>query len=235
MSLIDWTFLILAWILIGILYYRIYQRKEVKPKLWKSVVAVLMGLFSFSINITFRESMLNISILPLGVFLLYLVLGRNHQEERWLRYRSFAWLGFLANYVFLVFAFITPFIGDLLYSKASLSTYLSSIEEARIITTHPSGSFNAVDKTSLQQQINLATKQEIDSEAWFAETLESFEIKGRNEKFPYQLVGVDSKVGSGLQTLIYIEDDGKGMLVSTQKQQVYFRMEQPILTWEKVD
>ncbi|MBM6617400.1 hypothetical protein [Bacillus suaedaesalsae] len=235
MVLIDWVFLILAWVIIGIFFYRLYQKKIEKPKLWKSIVVVFIGLFSFSINLPFKESILNIAILPLGIFLLYLVIGRNHQGERWLRYRSFAWLGFFGNYVFLAFALVTPYIGDLIYPKDSLSTYISSIKDAQVITIHPSASSNSINETSLQEQIKSASEQEIVSEEWYAEAHESLEIKGRKEKFPYQLVGVEPKVGSGLHTMIYIEQDGKGLLVSTQKRQVYFRTEQPILMWEEGD
>ena len=67
-------------------------------------------------------------------------------------------------------------------------------------------------------------QEEVFSDQWYEDTYMT-ESNKRNERFPYQLIGTSSKWGSGLETIIYIEDDGKGILLSTPKEQLYFRSE----------
>ena len=90
---------ILAWSSIIFLAYRVYKKQSVRPKVWKILLVMFVGLFSFSINWNMFDTMVKFPILPLGVWILYFILkGR---EERWQTYRSFAWLGFWANFIFL--------------------------------------------------------------------------------------------------------------------------------------
>ena len=51
----------------------------------------------------------------------------------------------------------------------------------------------------------------------------------RKERFPYLLTGVKPKWGSGIPTLIYLEEDGKGILITTPKKQLYFRSQQALV------
>lgn len=53
------------------------------------------------------------------------------------------------------------------------------------------------------------------------------------ERFPYILLGASPKWGSGYESTIYIESDGKGMLISTEKEQYYFRSSESILKGRK--
>ena len=51
----------------------------------------------------------------------------------------------------------------------------------------------------------------------------------RKERFPYLLTGTKPKWGSGIPTLNFLEKDGKGILITTPKRQLYFRAEQTLL------
>ena len=47
--------------------------------------------------------------------------------------------------------------------------------------------------------------------------------------FHIYLLEASSKWGSGLHTIIYIENDGKGILISTPQEQLYFRSEDSLI------
>ncbi|CAM5222527.1 hypothetical protein UACE39S_02711 [Ureibacillus acetophenoni] len=68
-----------------------------RTKRAKIAVAIVVGLFTFSIN--FGNEMMKISILPLGVWILYFAF--RNKGESWEKYRAYAWLGFWANFIFL--------------------------------------------------------------------------------------------------------------------------------------
>lgn len=55
----------------------------------------------------------------------------------------------------------------------------------------------------------------------------------RNERFPYQLAGTSPKWGSDLRPIIYIEADGKGLLISAPQKQLYFRSKESLLKGEE--
>ena len=219
---------ILSWCVIGFLAFRIYKKQEVKPKIWKVLVCILAGIFSFSINIPFSEQVLKISILPLGVWILYWIL--KSKEGRWEKYRAFAWLGFFANYLFLATYLLSIPLQHAVYPESQLSTFIGNTEKARVLNTHPSALNYSLNKKSLLDQIPTMKQNSIQGMQWYDEE----EIRGegsikRNERFPYQLIGTSSKWGSGIKTNIYMEADGKGLLISTPRKQLYFRSEESLL------
>ncbi|MGG1662485.1 hypothetical protein [Brevibacillus sp. NRS-1366] len=212
---------ILGWVVIVFFAYRIYQKHIVKPKVWKIPLIILAGLFSFSINWNMFDTIFKLPILPLGVWILYFVF--KGKDERWQTYRSFAWLGFGANFIFFASTLITIPLHHVIYPKDELSVYISNVENASIINIHPSAKDRSLNKDSLLKQLDTLRQEAIYSDQWYKETYINTESNKRNERFPYQLIGTSSKWGSGLHTLIYIEDDGKGILLSTPKKQLYFR------------
>lgn len=231
---IDFTFnaiaivaAVLAWSVIGIIAYRIYKRQIEKPKVWKVLIAIFIGLFSFTINFNLDNTMLKIPILPLGVWILYLIF--KGKAERWQIYRSFAWLGFLANFIFLLSTLVTIPVHHVIYPENEPSTYISAVENASIITTHPSAKNCTLNKEKLLEQLHIMRQEIIYSNQWYEETYQNTESNNRNERFPYQLIGTSPKWGSGLNSIIYIENDGKGILISTPKKQLYFRSKDSIL------
>ncbi|MEH7245400.1 hypothetical protein V7114_01285 [Neobacillus niacini] len=214
---------ILAWSVLGYLAYRIYQKQMRKPKIWKILIVLYIGLFSFSFEWSMFETMIKIPILPLGVWLLYIVV--KGKGERWQTYRSFAWLGFLANFIFLLSTLVAVPIHQAIYHENELSTYISTVDNASINPIHSSAENLTLNNEKLLEQLHEMKQETIYSDQWYEETYMNAESTSRKERFPYQLIGTSPKWGSGLQTIIYLEEDGKGILLSTSKKQLYFRSE----------
>lgn len=211
---------IVAWAVIAILLARMYKRKPVKLKVWKIIVVFFVGLFSFSIKWTIHDTLINLSILPLGVWILLLFKGRH---ERWPYYRSFAWFGFFANYLLLAASLVSVPLNDAIYPEDQLSTYLSNVENASVIKTHPSAGDQSLSKKDLVEQIPNMKKKGLLSEEWYQEAFVNVDSKKRTERFPYMLAGTTPRFGSGLHMLVYLERDGKGLLIKTPKKQIYYR------------
>lgn len=226
-DLIAFIFGFLAWCVIGIIAYHIYKKQAAKPKVWKVIVSVLAGIFCFSINLQFFGELLKIPILPLGVWILYWILKR--KEGRWQIYRRFAWLGFYANFIFLAATLIAIPAHLLLYPEDEISTYISNVENAAIINIHPSAGDHSLNIEKLQSQLHNMSQATIYSEEWYEETFMRSDSKKINERFPYQLTGTRTKWGSGVESIIYIEADGKGILVTAPEKQLYYRFEDSLL------
>ncbi|MGG3560566.1 hypothetical protein ABES03_02860 [Neobacillus rhizosphaerae] len=227
LNLIELIFDLISWAIIGLIAYRLYKHNPDKSKVWKIIVCIYIGLFSFSINWNVADTPIKVAILPLGVWILYWFL--KSKEGRWERYRSFAWLGFWANFIFLTATLLSIPIHQFFYSEDELSTYISHVEGASVITTHPSANEQTLDKGSLQKQLPNMKPVVNHGIEWYNE-IESVggEDTKRNEKFPYQITGFTPKWGSNLHAVIYIEADGKGLLISTPKKQLYFRSKESL-------
>ncbi len=219
---------VFEWSIICLLAYRSYKRLVVKPKVWKVILAILVGLFSFTINMEWFNTLVKIPILPLGVWILYGVLNR--KEDRWDTYRLFAWIGFLGNFIFLAGTLISIPVYSMIYSLNDPSTYITDDKEASVISIHPEGEDVVLDKKRLMKQLPSMKQEEIEGGRWYEEMyLKSDSSTNRNELFPYQLVGTSSKWGSGLDPVIYMERDGKGLLFTTSRNQYYFRYHDSVI------
>ncbi|WP_428909971.1 hypothetical protein [Niallia sp. Krafla_26] len=217
----------LAWVFMIFLAYRIYKKQTVKPKIWKILLVMFVGLFSFSINWTMFDEMVKFPILPLGVWILYFIFNR--KEERWQMYRPFAWLGFWANFIFLASTLIAIPVHHVVYPKDEPTTYLSRVENSSMIHIHPSAKDLSLNKEILLQQLPTLKQETFFLDQWYEDTYMDTEPNDRNERFPYQLIGTSPKWGSGIDAIIYMEDDGKGLLISTPQKQLYFRSEKSFL------
>jgi hypothetical protein len=227
-NIVDIFMAIIVWIVIAFITYKIYKKNKNKsPVLWKAIVIILVGIFSFTVNLSMEDVYIKIPILPLGVGLVYLFLKR--KEGQWELYRSFAWFGFIANFIFLAFNLASIPVDHAIYPKDEPATFISNIEEATIIEIHPSGEKVTLDKEALLENIDSWKQEHIQSIQWYDEIERDTEPGERKELFPYQLAGVQAKWGSGLDSLIYIEEDGKGILLTTPKQQLYFRSEESLI------
>lgn len=224
---VDFVIGLLAWGMIGLIAYNIYRKQEVRPKIWKVIIFIFIGIFSFSINWSMDGVLLRFSVLPLGVWILYFF--SKGKEGIWQRYRSFAWLGFMANYLFLAATLLSIAFNQMLYPKDEPNTYISTIEEGSIISVHPSGKNKVLNKESLMKELPTMSQETIVNDLWYEDTYADMDPTTKDERFPYQFIGTKPKWGSGLRTNIFIESDGKGILVSTQDKQLYFRSEQSIL------
>ncbi|MFK9092681.1 hypothetical protein [Bacillus salipaludis] len=223
---------LLAWCAIGMLAYRFYKRQPEKSKIWKVIICMLVGLFSFSLNWRLFDTPVKFAIMPLGVWILYFLL--KGKEGRWERYRRFAWLGFLANYIFLAGTLLAVPLQHIIYPENELATYISDTEEASIIPIHPSAMNRSLDQKSLRKQLHSMAAKSVQSQQWYYEDdMAREDSTNRPERFPYLLTGTSAKLGSGLKTMIYIEADGKGMLVTTAKKQLYFLSKESLLKGDK--
>lgn len=226
-NVIEMVMGLFSWGIIVYLAYRIYKKQTVNPKWWKILIVFIVGLFSFSINWNMYGSMIKLSILPLGVWILYFFLKGN--EERWQKYRHYAWLGFMANFIFLASTLLSMSAHSLIYPKDQLSTYISNIEDATIIPIHPSAKQVSMNKEVLNSELETMEQHRILNDTWYNDTYVNTEPNNRNERFPYQLIDTLPQWGSGLQATVYIEGDGKGMLITTSKNQLYFRSDDSFL------
>lgn len=226
-SLVSWA-IIFSWA------YRVYYNRAEKPKSWKVVLVFWIGLFSFSGNFPIGDTVVKVALLPLGVWILYGVLHKKNEGESWLKYRQFAWIGFFANYLFMLMAIATPFAHDLFYEEKDISTYIAHGESASLLRIHdsaPKATFNLGSfKTEANMDFDLNQVSSID---WYNETIEALTDDVKEERFPFALIGTEPKWGSGVSSYIFIERDGKGILISTPKEQLYFRTAKPIISFEE--
>lgn len=221
MNIITAVTVTLVWCYIGFQAYRLYKNHPEKISAWKSVLVLLIGIFTFSFNIPLFDSIIRIPILPLGVWIIYLFLkGRSNQ---WHVYRPLAWLGFFANFLFLLAAIASLVVYPIIFSEKEVTTYISNVENASIIPIHPSAKEHSLNKDALRNEISKLKQDRIFSAKWYEETYINASSNKMQERFPYLLVGTTPKWGSGLKTITYIEKDGKGILISTSKKQFYFR------------
>ena len=219
-----------AWGSIIILARHIYGKQDLKPIIWKLAVVIFVGLFSFSINLPYMDQQIKLAIHPLGVWILFGIYSRTHDGKCCEKYRKYAWLGFFANFIFLAVSLINPLIHSVIFPANEISTYLSDINKGKIIQTHPSAHIKVLDRDSLLVQLDSIKEEPVHSEKWYYEAFESgIEPSKAEERFPYQLAGIKAKWGSGIDPMIFVEQDGKGILISTGQKQVYFRAEEIFL------
>lgn len=230
-NIIEIATSILGWLIVGILAFHLYKKQLEKPKAWKMLIVILVGLFSFSINWNAFDTLLQIAILPLGVWILYAFLKR--KDGRWKKYRPFAWLGFWANFIFLSTTFIAIPIDHLVYPENEPLTYISNIENESVIAIHPSAKEHMLVKENLQKQIHNLKPKTFFSDEWYTETYMEAGTGKRKERFPYLLIDTLPKWGSGLAPTIYIERDGKGLLIAAPNKQYYFQSDELLIEEEK--
>ncbi|EOR20902.1 hypothetical protein A499_24534 [Niallia nealsonii AAU1] len=230
MNIIGWG------ILIGLVYFQ-YRRRTEKPVIWKMLIVVYIGLFCFNFQFPLGDIQMKIAILPLGVWILVLVFGK--KKERWNVYRPFAWIGFFGNYIFLITTLLISPIQNFMYPTDKLETFLAELDDPEITLIHPSGKQAELNKKVFSESLSLWESREMDTQQWYYESFpevmeeelddEEYASYQTTERFPYILLGATSKWGSGYESTIYIETDGKGMIISTEKSQCYFRTSKSIL------
>ncbi|MCA1054382.1 hypothetical protein LCM10_05235 [Rossellomorea aquimaris] len=219
----------LVWLVIGLAAYRYYRKKEVKPRVWKVLLVLVVGQFAFTINRDFAGTLVKFPVLPLGVWIMYGFLSRS--EDRWEKYRPFAWLGFSSSFLFMIASLVwIPFYSTV-YPASDPTTYIGNVSKASIVSIHPTGRDDRMlDRDGLKEQLPFMKQNEVDSDGWYEEMHnESDGERNKNERFPYVLQNVSSAWGSGGNPVVYVEKDGKGILVTTFREQYYYRCEESIL------
>ncbi|OEF96115.1 hypothetical protein [Desulfuribacillus alkaliarsenatis] len=226
MNIIEVLVVTLSWSLIIYLMYYFYQKQEVKPKIWKVCIALLGGFFTLDFNFPILNTLIKMPILPLGVWMLYWY--ASSREGAWDKYRRFAWLGFSANFIFIAAIILSIFLHSAAYPKSNISTYIAHYEEAVIIQLHPSAAEVVFDKESFDLLLPSFEEEQLDAVDWYNDML-FLESHERVELFPYYLSGTTPKWGSGLLIMIYVEKDGKGVLIDSVDKQRYFRSHESLL------
>lgn len=227
-NLVPDAAIVLCWVLLVVSLIYTYRKQGGRETIWKLLLVYFVGVFSFSFTITYFKEPLQIAILPLGVWLLYAVLVR---RGSWERYRRYAWIGFFSNYLFLVSTLIAFPVQDVVYAPDELTTYVADASEARVYTIH-NGANETVQLVphfqELAEQAQL-TPMQVDDWYYDSHFLEEGQLP---ERFPYVITGVQARWGSGYTPSIYVEKDGKGLLIVTNKQSRYYRTEQSLLRGE---
>ena len=227
MNIVAFASTILCWGIIILIALKLTKKQQLSLWNWKLIVAILVGLFSFSLTIQFQDNAVKIAVLPLGVWILFAFLRK--RRESWEKYRKFAWLGFFSNYLFLAVSFLVEPIHESIFPTEQLSTYIGARSDIEIENLHPSAKQQQYIIDNLQQALTDFESTEFSVIEWYNETYFNYERPKIEERFPYLVVGHEPKWGSGVATSIYIERDGKGILLSTTKTQYYFRSEHSIL------
>src|SRR5690606_41578342 len=96
---------------------------------------------------------------------------------------------------------------------------------------HPSAEQSVfIDISQLEEQLAHMMEVKIDSQGWYLD-IHDRKINEQEvvEKFPYMIVDVKGRWGSGYYSLIYVEHDGKGILITSNKNKYYYRFEQSIV------
>lgn len=232
MSIFGWV------ILIGAVCY-LYRRQTVKPVLWKMAIVVYVGLFCFNFQFPVGDSdtPMKIAILPLGVWILILVFAK--KKERWKVYRPYAWMGFFWNYIFLITTLLISPLQNFLYPTDKVENFLAELDDPGITLIHPSGKQAVLNREAFIESLSSWELREMDTQRWYYESFPEIieeELDEEEpvphqttERFPYILLGASPKWGSGYESTIFIEADGKGMLISTEKGQYYFQSSDSIL------
>lgn len=217
-NIMGWGMIIL-WIIIR------YRKQKEKPAIWKAVLAALAGIISFSWNMMLMDMVVRIAVLPLGVWLLHFFL-RKHRYEM---YRPYAWIGFWSNYIFLAAMLLSTMIHSVMYPINNADTYLAHVEQAVLIPTHPTAPQAVLHPKQLQSLIPKLKQAEDQTYTWYSQS----SIKGnpdyQMERFPYVVINTHARWGSGLQSMVNLERDGKGLLITTEKRQFYYRSEEPLV------
>jgi hypothetical protein len=225
-NIIAILFSVLSWsLVIALVIYRFFKQQQKKPTLWKALLISLIGVFSFTINLDLFDTMVKIPVLPLGVWMVYGYL----RKKSWGTYRIYAWIGFMANFIFLVTTVISTPVHNGIYPKAEVSTYIANVDDAAIVQIHPSASEAAFHKEQFEMQLDKLQLSVVQSDQWYLNAKLESSSSYHKERFPYQLTGTEPRWGSGIQTVIYIEDSGRGILITTSKHQVYYTSSEPLL------
>ncbi len=225
---VRWVLTVAAWLIILVLLIRHYKRQESKPVIWKAVLALAVGIAAVPLHINMFGISAKLAVLPIGVGLIYMLI----KNESWQRYRKFAWAGFWSNYVMLVVALLSGMLFSLVYPKGDLSIYLAHVDKAELVETHHSSPLARLSIDSLKTSMDKAVLQEnYPALEWNTQSMQEGEALYQKEQFPFMLSGVQPRWGSGLDSAVFVERDGQGLLVITDSDYLYFRSGEPFVSF----
>ncbi|MGM9987412.1 MAG: hypothetical protein ACI35O_09315 [Bacillaceae bacterium] len=220
----TWITFVLSTGILLCLFLFTFKRQSTKPKWYWALLICYVGMFSFSFNFNVKEMPFQLPLLPLGVWIVYFLL---RPRKRWNTYRPFAWLGFLNAFLFSFIGLLTIPLGHLLYPTNELSSYISTTDSAYVILSSEDSNIQTLDKDSLNKQLSTAKVNHSLSIEWY---YNNFSNGHPSESFPYMLMETTSPFGSGNPPpQIFIQYDGKGLLITKNNHQHYFQFQTSIL------
>lgn len=229
-DIVSVLFSVFAWIIYITIVVRLYLKQQEKPAIWKLILVSIIAMASLSIYLN-EERTLKFPLLPLGFWAVYLWL----RKKTWKKYRAYAWSGFLSELLFLIAAVVAIPVYNWIYPHGVIKTYIADTVNAAVVPVHPSASLARLDQELFNQSMMDFQLSEVDGDQWYRNSIMESESYYQRERFPYQLVGTSPRWGSGIPTVIYIEDDGKGILITIPDQQYYYRFEERVIEIEGLE
>ena len=223
MNLVEVVVYSFCWLIIFVIAFTLYKKQEIKPIIWKAVIVYFVGKFAFSFNYPIEQQAINIALIPLGVIAIYILFSKRPNFNTYL---NIAWFGFFSNYVFLIGTLLTIPLYSFVYDKNDIHTYMSRLENIEILSIHPSANDNIAVRTSIFEQIEAAKENPLMNMVWYYESVGDERVDV--ERFPYILANVVPKWGSNITATIYVEKDGKGLLIATPTKHLYYRLDESI-------
>ncbi|RJX39066.1 hypothetical protein D3P09_16330 [Paenibacillus pinisoli] len=221
-SIVGWT-IVLCWIILR------YRKLQEKPAIWKMILAALVGILSISIHVSVFSTAVKLSVVPIGVLLVFLFM----RNGTWSTYRRFAWIGFFSSYILVATTLLGSWLHQTVYDKTDPATYLADIQQVQVIGIHPSAGHIGWDQAMFEKRLpDLLLEQSYNTLDWYYESRPAGETMHASEKFPYALLGAKPSWGSGYESAVFLESDGKGLLIQTAERHYYFRSEEPLVKLE---
>lgn len=225
MNLVEAVVYSVCWLLIFSIGFKYYKKQEIKPIIWKAVIVYFVGRFAFTFNYPFEQQAIHFALIPLGVIAFYLLFSKRPNFNTYLK---FAWFGFFSNYIFLIGTLLIIPLNSFLYDQNDIHTYMSHSEkiDIEILSIHPSANDNVTVRPSILEQLETAKEQPVNTD-WYYESVGDDRVEV--ERFPYILANVVPKWGSRATATIYVEKDGKGLLIASPTKHLYYRLDESIL------
>ncbi|WP_404458076.1 hypothetical protein [Oceanobacillus kapialis] len=211
-NLIDLIMATLGYGCILVFVYYLYKKKEKgKPKPWVILLVIIIGLITFNLEV----GSLPFPVFPIGLCLLYI--GFLIRKGNWHWYHKYGLAGFVGSYLLFSITLLGQPIQSLFYPQEP-ATYFARVEHAEIVKTYRHAPDQTIHKQKLDEAISSLTKKSLKDATWIEDLYENTE-----ERFPYHVTGIKPKWGSGLDTMLFVETDGKGWLVTTPDSHYYYR------------
>ncbi|MFD1171023.1 glycosyltransferase family protein [Oceanobacillus picturae] len=211
-KIVELIMTILGICCILLLVYYLYKRKEKgNPKPWLILIITSIGL----LNIKYEIASYSVPVIPIGVMIIYFEFLVKRRNWHW--YRKYAWTGFLGSYILFATTLLSQPIQAFFYPNEP-ETYLANIHQPELITTNfISAEGKTLHKEILNDALSNLERQKLRNEKWIDS------LYDEEERFPYLITGIDPKWGSGIDTMVFIEGDGKGWLITTPEAHYYYR------------
>lgn len=218
-GLIETLSSLLAFALFIGFFIILYRKNKDNVSWWKALIVTFVGMLTVDFPLFIFNQEMAFPLIPLGVGIICLLAPR--RDQAWLRYRPFAWTGFFSGFLFVGFSLIGTVVQYFVYPVDEISTYITNPTDIELTVTHFQG--DEVELNLSEADLDGYERYSIGEAEFFDQIMTGGRQQGEHqEDFPYVLQGAQSKWGSGLNPLIFVEKDGYGLLVDLGDEQFYF-------------